>query len=851
MSSGQIYFNCGEFRPGQEPLSIPGINPPVSPSYTPIQPREEVPFIIVTPIKIPPTRPPFTPFEVPKVPGTFTPFTPQQPTGQQPSSTGVGSIPGSRPAGQPGGGITGVGIPITGEISKWRCSHVNYYCPQDLELPENERRIMRIIRFCVMCNLIRDPETGVYVYENDCSYNSLAECEQVCQDSGILNDCIDPTTTTTVFQTANRLQQVEIPTGTIAFQPGIEVNPTVQITTILEEVPTTTISIGQLALENRNVTVSSESGTPVLYDPHLNFFRVTPTITTTLVPNNRYPNIFGETVASDVSYLLGMVSSQGSWSEHPIQNLTLEKLAISLNPTLLNAFNRIHHQGGIQVGLNPFLSMVKKHLVTGTLEEIDTNHYIELAQRQIGDRIIQYESSQVREYLERAALGVISYNSISVDSEKFGSIQTRQIRRQRRLNTDIDARIRVCPIDSESDGIVLDNTGFCLRDLNDNQYTMNTGDGDGYYLPVQNRDGGCFPFNLATTVSSAYYVPADVRFNALTIMGEDPSITIRVRSLISLEPQGDQFLASIEDIEFSPMYFSLNLVSVSSLNTTNPLIDRTQATYSRIIESSSIEAHLDNNGFAVTRFNIDFRDPIFRHIFETSSFTLEQNDITFRAFDQNRAIIDQAVLTRNIPFGVVITPVLGSKYNPFSGFSRLEEFSNTNVRLLQLTPSINYSDKDQRKSELQEINLYDNSGEFKIGVKEPNDLQNVTYRFATSAENLINTNYSNGSYVSGFPSLSGLYGAEYLVNKIDQLIVDYDPDEIIWFDVFRRMTLNKFGEIMYDGSQALINSLSKGARSGIPIKNVLNRLQNKDSLILEDDTDVIIRRNDRSYAKNY
>ena len=132
--------------------------------------------------------------------------------------------------------------------------------------------------------------------------------------------------------------------------------------------------------------------------------------------------------------------------------------------------------------------------------------------------------------------------------------------------------------------------------------------------------------------------------------------------------------------------------------------------------------------------------------------------------------------------------------------------------------------------------MYIETGMMAVGVYEPNDTQNVTYRFNPSSEVFTNSFYQNNTVTSSVIQPSS-YGISYLVKDVIDLIPSSNP-EVTWFDVYRRMPPNKFAELMYDMSPEYMNDLSKGARNDMKIKHVLNRPKYDYEEILLDDEGV-------------
>jgi len=405
------------------------------------------------------------------------------------------------------------------------------------------------------------------------------------------------------------------------------------------------------------------------------------------------------------------------------------------------------------------------------------------------------------------------------------------LRRQRRLNEDVRVKLTL-----ENGSIPLTNAGLIVQDISGNCENMTTGDGDGYYINYSTIDSGVVPLLTQNEASSTYYVSPEARYNALTLFGVSPDPTLGVTSQSGSHEfvSGDTGASSLE-----PLYFELVLSSISSLDNNNPLVDTLFATYQLLTDQTLIDEHSKNNGFAVTRANLDYRDPMYRYAQESSAITIQQNDITFRALKDSRSPEDRAIFARNVPFGIVVTPVMGSKFNPFNGFSRVTSFGDTVSRSLEFSPSFQFSDDEERSSELQEVNLYNESGDIKVGVFEPVDTQNYTYKFDPLATNMANTYFVDGAYGSAAPAVSA-NGIGYLTQVVDTLYSTYEPEEVTWFDVFRRLTVNKLGELFYNTSKSFLKDLEKGNRNEMKINHVIGgKLDRLDQILVDDDNVVI------------
>ena len=896
-----IRFGCGEFVPGGEPIIVPNLNPPAPPTIIPDPPtgNPKIPPFIpptgddlkvaclqISPGENPPPPPPgfrykngffqkcfpcdgalnTTPVGPAKHPGPNNPkcvyaniaaCTPNCPNPLIPieEPTPFSQAP------------TPIGPTTGGGAIFYRCRQSIYICPQDIEKPNP--RILSIQHNCVLCNSLTPngspglQSTGspkiignqaIQVFESDCVFTSKSDCESNCPAGPItgnfVQNCLDPLSVATqpttgggggdpVITVINIQQQAnQDPTLGISInEPGVSISE--------PNLPNLTTTQGQPFLNeptNPNVVVNSR-----IFNNTFNFFAATQSQqTVSFKPVFSYLNIFKPLVAAEVADLVSLQGSQASWRESTLFSLTLDDVEISLDDELLGAFNTIHRPGGQLVGKTSFLEMVRKHLLTGTLDDIDSEYYKSLARKQRNDNRVQFTGLQDSEVAERAGLGLVGGEAVTADSAQLINIQQRQVRRQRRFLTDINARISSDIVASDTDiDLPLSDIGFDVSTLAGADYKMTIGPGDGYYIPAKLSDGTEVPLLLETDIAKTFYVPPDTRYNALTLFKEDSAYVLDVSAVTG---QNELVADDTGPSSLIPLYLKLDISSVHYEPNTNPLTSRYKGSYDIETNQDVIDEHSKNNGFAITRVNVDYRDPIYRYIMDGGNVSLSLNDINFASILDPNDYPGGVRIARNIPFGLIITPVAGSKFNPFNGQSQLGSYEDPFSRSLRLTPDIDVSDLQPSRPELEEVNLFnDTGGELKVGLAEPVDTQNVIYKYEASSSRYTNTFFKDGEYTtSSEVSTVSSPGLSYMVKDVIDYIVDtYSPTSIAWYDVIRRMPLNKVGELMYDNDPRLLGELEQGFRSGLNINFVLNTVKDLSDKFLQDDAKTIIKKGDR------
>ena len=864
--SEPIYFGCGEIVPGTEPIVVPNLPTPSPPVLVPDSDElasDVPPFIPPTgmPTKFKCVRadPSLAPDPGPGLQYVFPffqyclpcngnkntkfgdpPFNPSpadpdclyvskqecdincpNPKRQEPGFTTT-TLPGNTG----GGGGVGFGRPVAG-LFPHKCRQTLFICPQDIE--SSDPRILSISHACVPCSnfnqggsnalvstgsAIQKANQAIKVFESDCVYTSKSNCDQSCPPGAItgnfVQNCLDP---------------LSIATQSISTGDPLNIN-VVNVQEAASEEPTTS---------NEPIGTVSQ-----IFHNKYNFFSINTTQQTASTQSqSTYPEIFKLETVSNVGFLINNQGTQSAWTEDMLFSITNEMIEESLQPDLLAAFESIHRPGGQLVGKDNFISMIKRHLLEGTLDQVDASHYLTLANKQRPDQRIEYRGLSDKESATRVSLGLISVGGVPADTSKLERQEKRQGRRERRFLTDINARITTDVVSGSTDlELPLSDTGFSLTTSSGEKFTLTIGDGDGYYIASKLSDGTPTPLFLTTDVDKTFYVPADVRYNSLTLAGEDASYTLEASAVSGQNEivSGDLGVSSLV-----PLYLILDISSVNyTTNNANPLVANYKGDYHVESDQTLIDKHSTNNGMSVSRINLDYNDPLYRYILDTGKASLSLNDVNFSNMLDPKDYPNGVRIARNIPFGIIITPVVGSKFNPFNGKSRLSSFVEPFVRIIQLSPDINVNDTEAPKPDMEERNLFDETGNYKVGLAEPADTQSIVYKYESSSTRYTECFYKDGVYTtsSDFAPVS-TPGESYIIREVIDYITDnYSNTDISWYDVIRRMPLNKVGEFLYLSNARFI-------RNGLKINSVFNTSNDVESLLLADDDKTIIKEEDR------
>jgi len=558
-----------------------------------------------------------------------------------------------------------------------------------------------------------------------------------------------------------------------------------------------------------------------------NFYEVPSNQTTSYVKNYFYRKIFNEYIPKEVFNFLNKYSLLDyTWKESDYANLTLEKISLALREDLLTAFSNLHNVDNTYLNLDDFLALIRKLIVTNKLNEFDPNYYLDLYQKQINDRIVDYKQTTATDISQRVGLGLVTEGAVPADPAKVDNQLKFRILRKKRLNSDINSNIPITTSANEIVPLYLEDAGITIFDQDTTEVAQYVpiGTGDDYFISVTTSSVGEVELPLTTDVGKSWYIPESVRLAALKAFKTPLIFELTASSVSGQHEFVDTYELSTTP---TPMYFALDLSTIQEVSGTDPLIDITTAQYKLLTNSQKIQDHITNYGLASRRVNIDYRDPFIHYAKEKGQISLKYNDITFKYFDsllnENDDVSD--ILTRSVPLALILVPGCGTKHNPYHSESDLKSFSGTIVT--RTLSGVHYFDINEFSE--PEIALKSVTTEpLETGLPKQNyGFANREY-YTFDASNYTNTYYVNGVYQSTPPEgpIQKPITSKIVNTIIDNLIEQYDPKELKWFDVYSRLRNYEYGDLYYQAPEGFKQVLANGWRGKL-IKDVTRNRNDK------------------------
>lgn len=853
-------FPCGEFLPGQEPRPNSTADTSVPPVFIPDP-------VIITP--------PFTPLkDLPRPGGGPGPTTPGGPrpgspgipgdifTPDGPNTPGGGANPGGPrgPGGGNGGPITpgSTGPDDTGPVRVFakcrvdiiRCTEPNRtYSSDEIDrLP-----IRRIVRTRVPCTFLEASEdvSGGYPFDPGGSYPGDSLGADFCLPIDIISDsfwegCVNTEISDCITEPTNNSSQViTLPRGAVSVTQQQSITVGTNITNsnqvsqeVLASIPKKTATA--LLLDDPNIrrqasTSSSYGETFGLFDTTYNFFKDRSSSATVLVANSLYLNIFKDVVAEEVGYFIYRAGSRRPWSEEYLNSLSQDKIILSLREDLLTIFSNIHTIGGTRVSLSDFIEVIRRHLVTGTLDEFDPNYFAFIYNSQINDPIVSPTVEGETYFALQVALGLFELSATNPNYRVENNPSTKtDLKRMRFLLEDLETSIPSTMIDGTSGSLMLTNAGIPASTIESSSY-LNIGDGAGYYVSSNFLESSGLALQTSNELSASRYIAPNLRATVLNLLGSNIGVTIN-----STAPSGlDEFSVGYSaSSEVYPMYFKLDFDSIADIDNPNSVINQLSASYTRISDEEAIN-HSRNYSLNIVKVNLDYRDPLVHYARDSSSISLRQNEFNLREFDENRSIVGDKIILRNIPAAIIVTPGMGSAHNPFGGRSKVNQYGDTITRSIRLSPSFDVNNRQILNPPLQVSNIFDSLGTPYFGSYEQlfdQDLHGKLYTYDPSSPIFGRSYFYQGNYSSDSPGVYASSIESRLVSLVDKLSSLSGVESLTWWDVFRRVRLNDIGELAYSNPDILTSRLAAGWINNIRIYNVLTRLPLVTTGIPEDAT---------------
>jgi hypothetical protein len=399
-----------------------------------------------------------------------------------------------------------------------------------------------------------------------------------------------------------------------------------------------------------------------------------------MVPNTRNTEILAESIDENIEYILKNNKRSTSWNSTKISAITVSRVIQNLNPKVLKLLRDIRHYDGSRLSDRDIYNIVGTRIIDGTLRKLDLKtleEYAKTSRRSPQVEIIKGNQPLVN---EAAALALIERRYFPLDPSKVESRMKWVLPNWKVFATDVDKHIEI----KIANGTVMP---FYINDDNTLIGRSNLKVQDGDFIEI--RVGGVLKkFFCKSEIDHAFIVPEKAKQQAIHLLGGDGSRTLTVSSTGS-SVEFDYSLTAPRQ-NFYVLSANLGTLETKPTSEGSYLLKDTTLTY-ELVDTTSVGALDTLNEYIRYKANyrayvIDDDDRLLDYVEDTEKLQVKQTDILFDAPRTNKNI---PLLTRQVPWYIILYPTNRPDYNLFNAKSRLETFDPGEkvVRTLKTKPT--------------------------------------------------------------------------------------------------------------------------------------------------------------------
>ena len=400
-----------------------------------------------------------------------------------------------------------------------------------------------------------------------------------------------------------------------------------------------------------------------------------------LVPNRfGRGDIFGETIAQSLQYILLNTSSTTDWDADAGYRISVDAVIASLNPEFYNMARNIRLVDGRALTNKQIASMVMTRVYNNTLDDlrVETLRQTYRESSETAKTFVErsYNVSQDR----HTAFRLMNANKISLDDSKLDdlSINKSFVQGYKTFATDVAKYLPIVVNGETKKYYVNDDDTFIDRS------TLSITDGDFYNLYNPETDS-MTKLKVQSERDHAYVVPEAVRQNAVRLCGGNPDRVLSVSAPADSTIEFDHDLSTPR----KNVYILKMDPSSAEVDRGQDAIVKTKVRYTWMDQESN-QGRRDINSYIRYKTNyrtiyLDDEDLIFDYIHNTSGVALEQTDFFLEGEKTNKG---QPLFVRQMPWYLVIAPTNRDDLLTIGTRSKITSLDDKFERSLHLMPGL-------------------------------------------------------------------------------------------------------------------------------------------------------------------
>ena len=536
-----------------------------------------------------------------------------------------------------------------------------------------------------------------------------------------------------------------------------------------------------------------------------------------LVPNDSgFREFFRNNIDSNLHYVLKNRRNPGNWDSRKAFGITPAVIYENLNSEVRDILDKIKNYDGTKLSINQIFNLIGSRVLDGTLSTLSKKDLISLAENSIKQNPVVIKPSTIPRVNEIAVLSLIDKNKFSVDKNKLSGRDKEIIKNWKVLPSDVDMYIPVVIRGVEKKYYINDDGTFIDR------VTLSLRDGDYFDITIGGKSERLY---TKSEKDHAFVLPERTRQKAISLLGGQSGRTLEVSAPASVA-SGIEFESSLSAPRQAYYLLSCNLSSLYTRPSRSEtfLLKDTTVEY-KLMDTVTVEGRSEADEFIKYKANkrvflIDDSDLLLDYVETTSSLNLTQTDILFDSPKENKSI---PLLTRQIPWYIMLYPTNRTDYNLFNSKSKIEDISRDGsiTRILRCRTSIVPEFSKSQTNKFIRYDVVDRDGVDVYGVKDTQarttiiNIQDRPFKqaYRDRGELKGTSDYTPKRKKTGFRLI------REIINELDtnyELSINGIGKSLTEFDVFSRLTLEQFNKLSRLES---FNTIKKAIQNGL-INNV-------------------------------
>lgn len=569
--------------------------------------------------------------------------------------------------------------------------------------------------------------------------------------------------------------------------------------------------------------------------------------TTVAVKSNLNSELFNLSVDFRLQILATNAQAILSDLNAAMSQLSFTNIKDSLNPEIADILFNLTYPDGRPIPQHRIIKAIKKHLLEGTVDSIDTAYIRSLKQRALlgeesTNRILELPTTQfgrnkseiIAERQQAKDLagtlasqvdttpnetrGVVRAltNAKSLDPNNYLDQTKDLLKLWYILPTDINRRILISA----------SGTNYPVYIKDTDTISVTTSAGSAVSLPVDRLQytvsvlTSTYGFDNVASYSDidrAYILNNIVEQATLHDVGSKWQTVMTITS-----PSADNLELTYSLTDARPRYYVLkiNRESITEIPDSDSIFTRkTQVNYTLETAASAIREAVKFRVYPWKVFTVNHNDPILGHIGAESTYKFEFTNFSLNQFGTDSG---EQLFVRRIPEIIILLPTDKFNLNFFNGYSQLNDWNQRTITFSQ-SPDTRYTHTglDQHWVKIEEtypatnidgdVDVFGRKGTFtgRAGI--------LSLGYTSGTEPLPRREY-------GFRSAALTASSIYLNYKVDT--------GLLWSDLFIRMTADQYKTYKIGIPTIMIEKLRLGQKTGV--KLIHNRNDNfiKDTRVL-------------------